>query len=735
MKTKDYEARATQDITIGELPKQDNPNNSDLLVIQGSSLTEATTIQQLRGKILYGGVGSGGDTIGVYRFSATLIEDSSWGLMDGTQYSKEEKEDFYNWLLQQDTTTKQAFSLDIIAEKFILPNYSGLGLKVTNSTGLKNTVGGVVTHKHILKLADGEESTPPAVIGVSNNYYIASRNGGIGGNTRAVVTLFYEGDSGTSDFGNISKIEATPNPNNISNQNLPDVPYPYFTGFCYIKMTNGVVVDTVNSPFIKSDGSVAMNIDYTPTDIQDVATKRYIDNKFLNYEVPLSFSINELGKRVSYYKGIETNPTLIALDGTKYLISDYPDFDYLQTGFTNDGVFFWQDILDLDIRLIMQSNINYDGEYNGYVRFSIGDFPSIFNSKLVYNFLQTPKGANLLVADGVGKDKDNFGFTVLDSSIYKIRMNANYNPKPYLNRLITGGFGMENINLVGAVGYTGVNSNLAITEGKYLLKIQPDYMVAKIQKIGGSDNIVISNDVDFNGFKATNLGVPVDGTDSVRLVDLNSNNVLISGTTADSKAIKTLSTKLNEIDTSISNSSSDLTNLQSKITPIFCSSRKLTQINTTNKTLAGQAFYRPIDFCNIVGTGGYENSLSFIKQGTTNSVLKETNMVTGYQRQLVIGISLGHNNTMATKKIECSVFLKRGDGTVVRGGNSMIFYDTQTRLQTSTTMTVTLDIADNFVTQGWYLEIQNLNAAPEILTFSTIDILINVIQLPKLAGV
>ena len=175
-----------------------------------------------------------------------------------------------------------------------------------------------------------------------------------------------------------------------------------------------------------------------------------------------------------------------------------------------------------------------------------------------------------------------------------------------------------------------------------------------------------------------------------------------------------------------------------KIGVIFCSSRKLIQQNTNNKTLAGQSFYRPIDFCNILATGGYENSKSFTKQGTTNSVLKETNMVNGYQRQLVIGISLGHNTTMSSKKVECSVVLKRGDGTFVRGGNSMMFYDTQTRLQTSTTLTVTLDTADAFVSQGWYLEIQNLNDANDggsVLTFSTIDILINVVQLPKLAGV
>jgi hypothetical protein len=175
-----------------------------------------------------------------------------------------------------------------------------------------------------------------------------------------------------------------------------------------------------------------------------------------------------------------------------------------------------------------------------------------------------------------------------------------------------------------------------------------------------------------------------------------------------------------------------------KIGVIFCSSRKLIQQNTNNKTLAGQSFYRPIDFCNILATGGYENSKSFTKQGNTNSVLKETNMVNGYQRQLVIGISFGHNNTMSSKKVECSVVLKRGDGTLVRGGNSMIFYDTQTRLQTSTTLTVTLDTADAFVSQGWYLEIQNLNDANDggsVLTFSTIDILINVVQLPKLAGV
>jgi hypothetical protein len=65
----------------------------------------------------------------------------------------------------------------------------------------------------------------------------------------------------------------------------------------------------------------------------------------------------------------------------------------------------------------------------------------------------------------------------------------------------------------------------------------------------------------------------------------------------------------------------------------------------------------------------------------------------------------------------------------------MIFYDTQTKLQTSTTLTVTLDTADAFVSQGWYLEIQNLNDTGDVLTFSTIDILINVVQLPKLAGV
>jgi len=76
MKTKDYEARATQDVTIGELPKQDNPNNSDLLVIQGSSLTEATSIQQLRDKILGGGI-SASKGLGETEYSIFPLQDET----------------------------------------------------------------------------------------------------------------------------------------------------------------------------------------------------------------------------------------------------------------------------------------------------------------------------------------------------------------------------------------------------------------------------------------------------------------------------------------------------------------------------------------------------------------------------------------------------------------------------------------------------------------------------------
>jgi hypothetical protein len=467
-----------------------------------------------------------------------------------------------------------------------------------------------------------------------------------------------------------------------------------------------------------------MDLDYTPTDIQDVATKRYIDNKFLNYEVPLSFSINDIGKRVPYYPQAENNPTLIALDGTKYLIADYPNFDYLQFGFTNDGVYFWQNILNLDVQLIMQSNFTYDIEYNGYVRFSVGELPKTFNSKLVYNFLQTPEGVNLLVADGVGKDKDNFGFTILNASTYQIRMNANYTPNPYIGRIIYGGFGMLNTNSNGSIPYVGVNSNLAITQGKYLLKIQPDYMVAKIQQVGGG----ASGSGDLKSDRSVTLtGTGTFNTkQTAAMDDLKDSNIII---TDSARVITTLDSKLIDIDNKI-------TTLENTANAFkVAQSRRLVKPDTSIITILGQSRLFPIDTFIPTTVAGYESDTFTIETFNGKKVIKEKMNNGVITRHLNIRLSLGHTTTMANKKVELAVFLFRGgqtgldDTTAIATGSSMLFYDTDARGQSTNLLSVVVNgVDDAFVTEGFFIVLKSLNPSGNSLVFSKGDILINIVN-------
>jgi hypothetical protein len=758
MKTKDYEARAMQDVTIGELPKQDNPNNSDLLVIQGASLTEATSIQQLKTKILSGGVGSGGDTIGVYRFSATLIEDLSWGLMDGTQYTKEQKEDFYSWLLEQDSTTKQAFSLDTIAEKFILPNYSGLGLKVTNTSGVKNTVGGVVNHKHTINVGDGVQSTTPTIIGISDFYHLPPRSTTQGGSdnangNRCVIGLFYEGDAG------ITKIEATPNPKNTNNQTLEDVPYPYFTGFCYVKMTNGVAVDVVSSPYIKSDGSVAMDLDYTPTDIQDVATKRYIDNKFLNYEVPLSFSINDIGKRVPYYSNAENNPTLIALDGTKYLISDYPDFDYeTQEGFTNDGVYFWFANIELELKSF-QNYIQTSKEwfklplYSGLVKGQtlVGNFE--FNSKMIYNFLNSPQGARFLFAnDTLGENaKNNGGFTILDPVEYRIR--ANYNnfggtrdadvpPTSIINKykqsfesISVDGFGgavtafpfYSYIAGTGisaySIGYTGTTGEVGY------LKIQPDYMVAKIQQVGGG--------ASGSGDLKSDRSVPLTGAGTFNtkqiagMDDLKDSNIIV---TDEARVITTLKDKLDAMDTIITNLTTKLNSYDTKYRSFTCKRVKSglnvainsNATNLTNLTQYFRASQNPV-------VTSFGSSISGLPLGAINLIEVGTGVNQGFKFPIIDGIVnanltftirvTGSISGPAGNPRELICYLRRvSDNSIVANGGIIKVNDNNFNSRSVIVPSFIQGATDPFYASGFYLDL--LNNSGGNLTLTSLELLI-----------
>ena len=707
MKKRDIEARATQDITISELPKQDNPNNSDLLVIQGSSLTEATSIQQLRDKILSGS-DSSTTNLGEYIFTSALVTNNSLHLMDGSVAYKNQFQEFYDWLLIQADSVKLFYSLDVVAESFIFPLINNRNLKI--NTAITNYTGGIAqgltNHTHRV---EGE---------YQNGFWVSQQSNppNLTNQKRVLVQIdnSYQAKTGSPK-------------DSANSQALTTGEQAYISTYMYVRVAT--TSNFLASKSILADGSVAMDLDYTPTDIQDVATKRYIDNKFLNYEVPLSFSINELGKRVQYYKGIETNPTLIALDGTKYLIADYPDFDYLQSGFTNDGVYFWQDVFNLDIQLIMQSNRSYDFEYNGYIRFSVGDFPSTFNSKLIYNFLQTEAGANLLVADGVGKDKDNYGFTILDASTYQIRMNANYTPNPYIGRLIYGGFGMSSVVEKGKMAYDGITNQAAITEGKYLLKIKPDYMVAKIQQVGGG----ASGGGDLKSDRSVLLtGAGTFNTKQIAgMDDLKDTNIII---TDSARVITTLKDKLDAMDTIITNLTNKLNSYDTKyrsFTSKFVKSGLNVAINSNINILTNLTKYFVASQNPAITSFG--SSISGLPLGAINLIEVGTGANQGFKFPIIDGI-VNANLTFTIRVTgaisgnagtprELIAYLRRvSDNSLVANGGIIKVNDNNFNARSVIVPSFIQGANDPFYTGGFYLDL--LNKSGGNLTLSSIEILI-----------
>ena len=674
MKINKYDARASQDITIDELPKQDNPNNSDLVIVQSSSLTEATSIQQLRNKILSGSGGTISEDLGIYIYSATKINNNNYLLMDGTQFSKLEYPDFYNWLSSKSQDIKLTFSLDTAAETFRLPNY-------------KDTV--------------------PFIANEDGNFYNIDDRLFVGTN--------------------------------------PDLILGISPVYCYIKVKYEYNSTVIASPFIKSDGTVAMDLDYTPNDMNDVATKKYIDNKFLNYEIPLSFSINDIGKRIPYYKNAETNPVLIALDGTKYLIADYPDFDYTnQEGFTNDGTYFWFADLDLEIVTALNNSMNKNA-YKLMPCFSdnnkgqdlAGDWT--FNSKLIYNFLQSSKGSDFLIADGSNIYKSNEKFTILDPNTYLIRKNYNsyinagfiLNNKPILN-FKTGKIGKteENTLILGGgttttpTGYLGT----ILGEASYL-KIKPDYMVAKIQQVGsvaGTGDVKADRSVLLTGSGAFNT------KQVASMDDLKDTNIIVGGT---ARVITTLDTKLVEIDTNIVNINSNIstinnniTNLQTQTNTVYKFARKLKRTATTSLTIAGNASKRILDDVIIDTSSPYNDTTSFTLEGTTNKIIREKD---DDYKELEIVITLGHTANMGATKFEVQLWRNTPTPSIVRWGSKLEFNDTDERGNTTQISTFKAGINDPYVTNGYYIVLRNLTGT--VLTYSIVDILIKVAK-DKLLG-
>jgi hypothetical protein len=737
MKTKNYEARATQDITIGELPKQDNPNNSDLLVIQGSSLTEATSIQQLRNKIL-GGSDASTTNLGEYIFTSSLVTNNSLHLMDGSLAYKNQFQEFYDWLLIQSDSVKSFYSLDIIAESFIFPLINNRNLKI--NTAISNYTGGIAqgltnhTHRVEGEYQNGfwvnQQSTPP---NLTNQKRVLVQ-----------IDTSYQAKTG------IPKDSA-------NNQSLTTGEQAYISTYMYVRVSTSSNV--LASKSILSNGSVSMDLEYTPIDIQDVATKRYIDNKFLNYEVPLSFSINDIGKKIPYYSNAENNPTLIALDGTKYLISDYPDFDYAtQEGFTNDGVYFWFANIELELKSF-QNNIQPSSEwfklpfYSGRVKGQTMGGNYVFNSKMIYNFLNSPQGARFLFAnDALGENaKNNGGFTILNPVDYTIR--ANYNNyggtrdvdvlptaiitkyKQSYESIYVDGFGGAVIaypfySYIEGTGLTSlVKAHIgSIGEVSYL-KIQPDYMVAKIQQVGGG----ASGSGDLKSDRSVLLtGTGLFNTKQIASMDdLKDSNIIV---TDEARVITTLKDKLDGMDSIITNLTNKLNSYDTKYRS-FTSKRVKTGLNVSinsnanNLTNLTQYF---IASQNPTITS-FGSSISGLPLGAINLIEVGTGVNQGFKFPVINGIvntNLIFNirvtgaisgNAGTPRELIC--YLRRiSDNSLVANGGIIKVNDNNFNSRSVIVPSFLQGATDPFYTGGFYLNL--LNNSGGNLTLTSIELLI-----------
>lgn len=603
MKTKNINSKAANDVLIEELPKADTINNSDLFVLQKlNGETEATSIQELTRKIQDGGT-SYGEDLGQILFFTSKTQNPNMHAMDGTIGTKEEYPEFYNFLLTLNELEKQFWALNEVNETFFFKSLNSKFLRITG--GSITTEGSssnyVVDHTHQVQGS------------YLDNFWINPQTGTKPSGARRVLVERTTGEAIQKTSVALGTGSST---TPISENQAPSVLL-----YAYVVTKN--LNRASSSLYIKSDGTVAMNNDYIPTDPLDVATKKYIDNKFLNYEVPLSFSINDIGKRVPYYKNAETNPTLIALDGTKYLISDYPDFDYeTQEGFTNDGVYFWYQNIELEIKSF-QNDIQPNSEWFRIPLYSgrpkgetlVGNFE--FESKMIYNFLQSPQGAPYLFAN----PNDNSGFTILDASTYRIR--ANYNnwgsvldvqAAPRITKFKLSNATYQVDSSIGTAKLTGlgtggenVNFYLGATGEVAYLKIQPDYIVAKIQQVGsvaGAGDLKADRSVLLTGTGGFNT------KQVTSMDDLKDSNIIVTDT---ARVVTTLDTKLAELDATIANINVNILNKQQLLIniPILA-----TRINTglTQNVLLGTP--------TILGLTGY-NVNDYIS--VTNNIIKLKN--------------------------------------------------------------------------------------------------------------
>lgn len=257
-----------------------------------------------------------------------------------------------------------------------------------------------------------------------------------------------------------------------------------------------------------------------------------------------------------------------------------------------------------------------------------------------------------------------------------------------------------------------------------------------ITKITQPRNIItleyLENSNTFNGYIKKDRTIELTGTGTFNtkqitaMDDLKAENIIVTNS---ARVVTTLDSKLINMD-------SKITTLENKTNAFkVAQSRRLVKPNASIITVAGQSRVFPIDSFIPTTATGYETDTFTIETFNGKKVIKEKMENGVITRHLNIRLSLGHTTTMASKKVELAVFLFRGgqtgldDNTAIATGSSMLFYDTDTRGQSSNLLSVVVNgVNDSFVTEGFFIVLKSLNPTAENLVFSKGDILINIVN-------
>lgn len=319
----------------------------------------------------------------------------------------------------------------------------------------------------------------------------------------------------------------------------------------------------------------------------------------------------------------------------------------------------------------------------------------------------------------------NLGVPVSDSDAVRLVDLKLDNNKILYKKNLSGGYDslQANLDTMWSVVDNSVSRVTGIMDSSYdITKITQPKNIVTLEYLENSNSI--------NGYikKDRSIGLTGAGTpfsdEPTAMNDLKAENIIYSNVVAnETKAITTLKTKLDVIDTNI-------TNLDTKTDAVRVFPRRFLKTTglPTNLTITGNQSKKILDEVTIQNVIGYDSS-TFTLTGTTDKIIKELITQPFTTKLLNIRISLSHTASMGNTQIQATLWRVRNDTvttpSIVAGGTVIYNNDNDARIVTTMINSIVVN-GDNdpFVKYGYFIELKNLTGT--VFTYSSIDILMTI---------